>query len=62
VTTKTHNASYLAAMTPAQRTWLAGYPVWMEAAWALGVWGALLGSILLLGILRRTLRHDRDAP
>lgn len=48
VMTKTHNASYLAAMTPAQRTWMAGYPVWMEAAWAVGVWGALLGSILLL--------------
>ncbi len=26
----------------------AAYPAWMDAAWALGVWGSLLGSILLL--------------
>jgi hypothetical protein len=25
-----------------------GYPAWMHAAWALGVWGAILGSLLLL--------------
>lgn len=31
----------------------AAYPAWMDAAWALGVWGSLLGSILLL--LRRRL-------
>ena len=48
VMTKTHNASYLAAMTPEQQAWLATYPAWMEVAWALGVWGAVLGSVLLL--------------
>ncbi len=46
--TKTHNAAYLASATPAMREWLAGYPWWMEMAWALGVWCALLGSLLLL--------------
>ena len=25
-----------------------GFPAWMHAFWALGVWGALLGSVLLL--------------
>lgn len=25
-----------------------GFPAWMHAFWALGVWGALVGSILLL--------------
>lgn len=25
-----------------------GFPVWMHAFWALGVWGALIGSVLLL--------------
>lgn len=48
VMTKTHNAAYLAAMTHEQQAWMAGYPLWMEAAWVLGVWGAILGSILLL--------------
>jgi len=48
VMTKTHNAGYLAEMTPAQRAWFASYPWWMEAAWALGVWGAIIGSLLLL--------------
>ncbi len=48
VMTKTHNAAYLAAMTPEQRAWLASFPLWMEVAWALGVWGAIIGSFLLL--------------
>lgn len=25
-----------------------GFPVWMHAFWAMGVWGALIGSVLLL--------------
>jgi hypothetical protein len=24
------------------------YPAWMHAAWAVGVWGSILGSVLLL--------------
>jgi hypothetical protein len=27
---------------------MADYPAWMTAAWAIGVWGALAGSVLLL--------------
>lgn len=46
--TKTHNADYLASFTPEQIAWFDGFPVWMNAAWALGVWGAVAGSVLLL--------------
>lgn len=46
--TQTHNAAYLAAASPAQLAWFAGFPAWEVAAWALGVWGAIAGSVLLL--------------
>lgn len=35
-------------MTEAQIAFMAGYPVWMDAVWAVGVWGAVAGSVLLL--------------
>jgi hypothetical protein len=37
-----------AATTDAALAFFAGAPVWADAAWALGVWGGLAGSILLL--------------
>ncbi|MEZ5721720.1 MAG: hypothetical protein R3D59_08660 [Paracoccaceae bacterium] len=40
--------TYLAAATPEQQAYYAGFPAWATAFWALGVWGALAGSILLL--------------
>jgi hypothetical protein len=46
--TQTHNAAYLASYTEAQRAWFQSFPAWMVAAWAIGVWGAVAGSILLL--------------
>jgi hypothetical protein len=46
--TKTRNPSYMAAFTPEQIAWFDSFPLWMNIAWALGVWGALAGSILLL--------------
>ena len=46
--TQTKNAEYLAAFTPEQRTYFESFPTWMEAAWALGIWGAVAGSALLL--------------
>jgi hypothetical protein len=48
VMTQTRNARYLAAFSPEQRAWFESFPAWMTAAWALGVWGAILGSLLLL--------------
>lgn len=38
-------------MTDAQISYMAGYPTWMMAVWAIGIWGSVLGVLLL--ILRR---------
>jgi hypothetical protein len=35
-------------MTEAQITYFNAMPAWMTAVWAIGVWGGLLGAILLL--------------
>ena len=45
---QTRNEAYLAAFTAEQRAYFESFPAWMEAFWALGVWGALAGSIALL--------------
>ena len=43
-------ASYMASagMTPAQIAHYQEMPVWMIAIWTTGVWGAVLGSVLIL--------------
>ncbi|MBK6708425.1 MAG: hypothetical protein IPG54_13435 [Sphingomonadales bacterium] len=46
--TQSGNEAYLAQFTPEQRAYFEGFPAWMEAAWALGIWGAVAGSLLLL--------------
>ena len=46
--TQTRNEDYLAHFTDPQRAYFDSFPVWMEAVWALGVWGGLAGSLLLL--------------
>jgi hypothetical protein len=51
--TETRNASYLSAFSAEQLAYFAGLPKWVIATWALGVWGGVLGSLLLL--LRRRL-------
>ena len=48
VMTQTNNAAYLAQFTAEQRAYFDSYPMWMEAAWAVGVWGGVLGAVLLL--------------
>ena len=48
VMTQTNNAAYLAQFTPEQRAYFDSFPMWMEAIWAIGVWGGVLGSVLLL--------------
>ena len=35
-------------MTPSQIAFMESYPAWVSAFWALGVWGAFAGSVLLL--------------
>jgi hypothetical protein len=37
-----------ANMTEPQIAFIMGYPTWMHAVWAVGVWGSVLGSLLLL--------------
>ena len=46
--TQTRNADYLAHFTDPQRVYFESFPLWMEAMWAIGVWGGLLGALLLL--------------
>jgi hypothetical protein len=43
-------AAYMrsAGMTEPQIAFMAAYPVWMHAVWAVGVWASVLGSLLLL--------------
>lgn len=53
VMTKTHNASYMSSFTEEQLAYFYGFPAWVVAAWALAVWGGVLGAVLLL--LRRRL-------
>ena len=45
---QTKNEAYLAMMTPEQIAYFESYPTWTVAVWAFGVWGAVLGSVLLL--------------
>lgn len=35
-------------MSPAQIAYFDTFPAWATAVWAMGVWGAFLGSVLLL--------------
>ena len=37
-----------AGMTPAQIAHYQEMPIWMIAVWTIGVWGAMLGSVLIL--------------
>ena len=46
--TNMRDAQYVAQFLPETINYLDAMPLWAMAAWAFGVWGALLGSILLL--------------
>ncbi len=55
VLTKLENEAYLDTMAsavgievPAVQAYFEAFPLWMNVAWALGVWGAVAGSLLLL--------------
>lgn len=45
---QSRNIDYLAQFSDAQRAYFESFPASMDAAWALGVWGGLAGSVLLL--------------
>lgn len=46
--TNLRNGAYLANFPPEMIALIDEFPVWVIAAWAVGVWGALAGSVLLL--------------
>jgi len=50
VMSKTQGAAYMqsAGMSPAAIAHYTTLPFWMNCVWAIGVWGAMLASILLL--------------
>lgn len=51
--TVTRNAGYLAQVPADMIDWLDSAPTWTIVPWAVGVWGALAGSLLLLLRSRR---------
>lgn len=54
--TETRNASYMSVFTPEQLAYFNGLPKWIIATWAIGVWGGLLGSLLILLQRRRAVQ------
>ncbi len=46
--THTQNQDYMANFTAAQQEYFYSFPLWANIAWAAGVFGAMLGSLLLL--------------
>ena len=51
--TRTRGTAYVEGMMPgidgdAVMAYINSFPIWASAGWALGVWGGLLGAILLL--------------
>lgn len=51
--TRMRDTDYLAGMMPtvdpaAALAWIDGFPVYAQVGWPLGVWGGLIGAILLL--------------
>jgi mannose/fructose/N-acetylgalactosamine-specific phosphotransferase system component IID len=48
--TRTRNMEYLAQMGDAQAMldWIDTFPIWAQIGWGLGVWGSVLGSVLML--------------
>jgi len=51
--TQSRNAAYMASFTPEQLAFFYGMPAIINSAWAVGVWGGVAGTLLLL--LRRRL-------
>ena len=48
VATQYRLESYMSQLTPEMLEYINAYPSWMEMAWAIGIWGAVLGSVFLL--------------
>lgn len=48
VMTKSHDPAWLSQFPAGIIDYIDAMPIWATAAWAVGVWGSVLGSILLL--------------
>jgi hypothetical protein len=48
IMTETRNEAYMSSFTPEQLEFFYGFPTWVVAAWAIAVWGGVIGSVLLL--------------
>ena len=48
IMTQTRNEAYLSGFTAEQLSYYYSFPSWVVAAWAIAVWGGLLGALLLL--------------
>jgi hypothetical protein len=48
VMTETQNQAYMSGFTPEQLAYFYSFPAWVVSAWAIGVWGGVLGALLLL--------------
>ena len=48
IMTQTQNENYMANFTEAQLEYFYGFPSWMVAAWAVGVWGSFFGSLAMV--------------
>jgi len=48
VATQYRIESYMGQFTPEQLEYFYGFPVWMDAAWAIAIWASVLGSLSLL--------------
>ena len=46
--TQVGNVTYMARLADEQVAFLQTVPMWFEAAWAVGVWFSVLGSVFLL--------------
>lgn len=50
--TRTRNMEYLSSMpgvdAEAMLAYIDGYPIWAQIGWGLGVWGGVIGSLLIL--------------
>ena len=46
--TQSQMESYMSQFTPEQLEYFYGFPTWVDACWAVAVWGSLLASLLLL--------------
>lgn len=48
VMTQTQNTEYMKQFTSEQLDFFYGFPLWVNIAWAVAVWGGVIGAILLL--------------